>query len=111
MEPLSRRSGARSCCWYHGGDWHRVNAMALQVLQRARVQSVDPEDMEEFATAHAAEAGATRWDTEAVTALFSIGDAIQPSSGTGYINGQHRTQAMLEEGVRHTVVLHHVDET
>ncbi|GAA4031002.1 hypothetical protein [Streptomyces plumbiresistens] len=23
--------GARTCCWYHGGDWHTVNAMALQV--------------------------------------------------------------------------------
>ncbi|ALO91340.1 Transposase [Streptomyces hygroscopicus subsp. limoneus] len=30
---------------------------------------------------------------------------------TGYINGQHRAQAMLEAGVRRTVVLHHVDET
>ncbi|MFD7705424.1 hypothetical protein [Streptomyces caelestis] len=108
---LPRRGGARTCCWYHGGDWHTVNAMALQVLQRAQAQSVDPDGMEEFATAHAAEAGATRWETEALATLFSIGDAIQPSSGTGYINGQHRVQAMLEAGVRRTVVLHHVDET
>ncbi|MFI0169502.1 hypothetical protein [Streptomyces sp. NPDC017095] len=108
---VPRRGGARTCCWYHGGDWHRVTAMALQVLQSSRAQSVSPGGMEEFATAHAAEAGATRWETEALATLFSIADAIQPSSGTGYINGQHRSQAMLEAGVRRTVVLRHVDET
>ncbi|MFE1476485.1 hypothetical protein ACFW6N_21865 [Streptomyces cyaneofuscatus] len=103
--------GARSCCWYHGGDWHTVNALALQVLDRARAQSVDPDDMEEFATAHATAAGATQWESEALATLFSIGDAIQPASEPGYINGQHRAQAMLEAGVRRTVVLHHVYET
>ncbi|SFT31424.1 hypothetical protein SAMN04487982_11960 [Streptomyces sp. ok210] len=107
---LPRRS-ARTCCWYHGGDWHTVNAMALQVLERARVQSVDPDDMEEFATAHAAAAGATQWQTEALATLFNTADAIQPASEVGYINGQHRSQAMLEAGVRRTVVLHHVYET
>ncbi|MFJ4473133.1 hypothetical protein ACIP2X_37355 [Streptomyces sp. NPDC089424] len=107
---VPRRGGARTCCWYHGGDWHRVNAMALQVLHRARAQSVGPDDMEELATAHAAETGATRWENEALASLFSISDAIQPSSGTGYINGQHRAQAMMETGVRRTVVLRYVDE-
>lgn len=55
------RRGARTCCSYHGGDWHAVSAMALEVLERARVQSVDPDGMEKFATAHAAATGATRW--------------------------------------------------
>lgn len=80
---LPRRGGTRSCCWYHGGDWHRVNAMALQVLQQALAQSVDPDDMEEFAIAHAAAVGATRWETGVLATLLSIADAIQPSSGIG----------------------------
>ncbi|MGW2100164.1 hypothetical protein ACWCPX_21105 [Streptomyces olivaceoviridis] len=105
------RRGARSCCWYHGGDWHRVNTMAIEVLGRARAQGVDPAGMEEFATAHATTAGATGWETQALATLFNVANAIQPSRGTGYINGQHRAQAMLEAGVRRTVVLHHVDET
>ena len=104
------RHGARTCCWYHGGDWHTVNAMALEVLERARAQCVDPDEMEELATIHAAAAGATRWQTEALATLFNTVDAIQPASETGYINGQHRAQAMLEAGVRRTVVLHHVYE-
>ncbi|MER6563185.1 hypothetical protein ABT300_36735 [Streptomyces sp. NPDC001027] len=105
------RRGARTCCWYHGGDWHAVNAMALEVLEQARVQSVEPGDMTELAVAHAASAGATRWQTEALASLFSVSDAIQPASEAGYVNGQHRAQAMLEAGVRRTVVLHHVDRT
>jgi hypothetical protein len=108
---LPRRGGARSCCWYHGGDWRTVNAMALEVLERARAQHVDPDDMEEFGTTHAAAAGATRWETEALATLFNIADAIQLSSEIGYINGQHRTQAMLEAGARRAVVLRYVDET
>ncbi|MFF1407665.1 hypothetical protein [Streptomyces sp. NPDC058294] len=108
---LPRRRAARTCCWYHGGDWRAVNAMALEVLERARAQCMEPDDMEELAIAHAAAAGASRWQTEALVSLFNIANALQPASQTGYINGQHRAQAMLEAGVRRTVVLHHVDET
>ncbi|MFE2046779.1 hypothetical protein ACFXAZ_38870 [Streptomyces sp. NPDC059477] len=104
------RRGARTCCWYHGGDWHTVSAMALDVLKRARAQGVEADGMEEFALAHAAAADATGWETEALATLFSIADAIQPDSETGYINGQHRAQALLEAGVRRTVVLRHVYE-
>ncbi|MEV5177972.1 hypothetical protein AB0L10_44870 [Streptomyces flaveolus] len=107
---LPRRS-ARSCCWYHGGDWHAVNALALQVLGRARAQGVDGDDMMDFAIAHATAVGVGGWQTEALATLFSIGDAIQPDSEGGYINGQHRAQAMLEAGVRRTVVLRYVYES
>ncbi|MFE4328997.1 hypothetical protein ACFRQM_05930 [Streptomyces sp. NPDC056831] len=107
---LPRRT-ARTCCWYHGGDWHTVSAMALEVLQRARAQAVEPDDMREFAVAHAAAAGATAWETEALATLFDTGDAIQPDRDVRYINGQHRSQAMLEAGVRRTVVLRHVSAT
>lgn len=101
---LPRRT-ARTCCWYHGGDWHAVSAMALDALNRARAQEIAAEDMEEFAAAHAAAAGADRWQSEALATLFSVSDAIQPASESGYVNGQHRSQAMLEAGVRRTVVL------
>ncbi|MFJ3182342.1 hypothetical protein ACIPJN_28675 [Streptomyces sp. NPDC086796] len=104
------RRGARTCCWYHGGDWHTVSAMALDVLQRARAQGVEADDVEELAVAYAAAVGATGWETEALATLFNLADAIQPDSETGYINGQHRSQALLEAGVRRTVVLRHVYE-
>ncbi|MEV5787809.1 hypothetical protein ACGFWD_40905 [Streptomyces sp. NPDC048448] len=34
-----------------------------------------------------------------------MADAIQPAKGPGYVNGQHRSQAMLDAGVRRAVVL------
>ncbi|TLQ39187.1 hypothetical protein [Streptomyces marianii] len=98
----------RTCCWYHGGDWHKVNALALEALRRSREQAVDPDDMREFAVSHAAAAGATDWETEALATLFCLGDAIQPDREVRYINGQHRAQAMLDAGVRRTVVLRHI---
>ncbi|GLF98028.1 hypothetical protein [Streptomyces yaizuensis] len=104
------RRAAWSCCWYHGGGWRAVSVMALDVLRRARAQGVEAEDMQESAVAHAAAAGATGWETEALAGLFSVADAIQPDSEGGYINGQHRGQALLEAGVRRTVVLRHVYE-
>ncbi|MFD5066146.1 hypothetical protein, partial [Streptomyces sp. NPDC058394] len=104
------RHTVRTCCWYHGGDWHTVNAMALDVLRRSREQSVEPDDMREYAVAHAGVAGATEWETEALATLFDTGDAIQPDPAVRYINGQHRSQAMLDAGVRRTVVLRHVYE-
>ncbi|MGW5782037.1 hypothetical protein [Streptomyces sp. NPDC003863] len=103
------RRGARDCCWYHGGDWHTVNAMALEILERSREQSVDPYDLEQLAVDHAAAAGATEWQTEALATLFNVWDAIQPDREVRYINGQHRSQAMLDAGVRRTVVLHHIE--
>lgn len=103
------RRGARSCCWYHRGDWHTVSAMARDVLRRARARSVYPEEMEEFAVAHAVAAGATRWESEALATLFDTEDAIRPDREWGYANGQHRAQAMLEAGVRRTVVLRVVE--
>lgn len=103
------RRGALSCCWYHGGDWHAVSAMALDVLERGRAQSVAPEGMKEFAVAQAVAAGACGWEREALATLFDTADAIQPDSEGRYINGQHRSQALLEAGVRRTVVLRIVE--
>ncbi|MET8566035.1 hypothetical protein ABZV75_37800 [Streptomyces flaveolus] len=95
---LPCRSGARSCCWYDGGDWHRVNTMAIEALRRAPTQGVDPDGMEEFATAHATTVGATAWESGGMATLFNVANTIQLSRGTGYINGRHRAQAMPESG-------------
>ncbi|MFJ4895938.1 hypothetical protein ACIP5U_39045 [Streptomyces sp. NPDC088788] len=44
--------------------------------------------------------------------MYLLSDSIQPSGGCwfnkGVINGQHCVQAMLDAGVRRTVVLCHV---
>ncbi|WP_153815741.1 hypothetical protein [Streptomyces sp. SUK 48] len=110
LRQVMPRRSARSCCWYHGGDWHAVSALALAVLRCARAQGVDGDGMKDFATDRAVAAGVTEWQAEALATWFSVGDAIQPGSQGGYVNGQHRAQAMLETGVRRMVVLRYVYE-
>ncbi|MGW6796795.1 hypothetical protein [Streptomyces chartreusis] len=104
--------GERSCCWYHSGDWHRVNRMALDALSRAQQEGVTAEDMANYASEYAVAVGASQWEKEVLRTLYSIADAIQPSGdgyiSNGFINGQHRVQAMVDAGVRRTVVLRHL---
>ncbi|MFD9904038.1 hypothetical protein [Streptomyces sp. NPDC059063] len=109
MRQVLPRHAARECCWYHGGNWHTVCAMALSVLKQARAQHIAAPDMQQFAAAYAAGAGADPWQTQALATLFCMGDAIQPSDEVGYINGQHRAQALIEQGVHRTVVLRWTD--
>ncbi|MFD9114841.1 hypothetical protein [Streptomyces bottropensis] len=104
-----RQHGGRSCCWYHSGDWHRVNGMALAALSRAQHEGVKPEDMAQYVREFAAAAGASEWEQSVLWTLYCPSEAIQPSGdgylSTGFINGQHRVQAMRDAGVRRTVVL------
>jgi len=91
----------RSCCWYHGGDWHQVNRMAISALAEATRANVAAEDMVDFAQERATAAGADPWQRQALDSLFS--DPIEPAPD-GYVNGQHRAEGMLDAGVRRTVV-------
>ncbi|MFH9967832.1 hypothetical protein ACH4PR_41845 [Streptomyces mirabilis] len=99
----------RRCCWYHSGDWHRVNDMALTALSRARDEDVKAEGMTRYADAYAAAAGASKWERAALYSLYCPPVAIQPSGddyiSNSFINGQHRVQAMRDAGVGRTVVL------
>ncbi|MGW3311477.1 hypothetical protein ACWDG9_33395 [Streptomyces sp. NPDC001073] len=103
------RHDERSCCWYHSGDWHRVNRLALDALSRARPEGVKAEDMARYADRYAVAAGASAWERDALFTMYRSSDALQPSGSRylspDYINGQHRVQAMLDAGVRRTVVL------
>ena len=54
-------------------------------------------------------AGIAGWELDALDALVSYADGIQVDTdedGSGfYINGQHKTRAMLDQGVRRTIVI------
>lgn len=104
---LPRRSG-QGCCWYHGGDWHTVSRTAIRLVQRARAERVPAREIADYVEREAAaDAGLTLWEREALGTLVSHADAIQPfESARGYVNGQHRAQAMLDAGVRRTIVMY-----
>ncbi|MFD8597650.1 hypothetical protein ACFV1L_21870 [Kitasatospora sp. NPDC059646] len=98
------RRDARECCWYHGGDWHAVNEWAIGFLAEGEAAGVAAEDMADFVDERAVAAGASRWQREALESVFALSVAIVPNDDFGYVNGQHRARAMMDAGVRRTVV-------
>ncbi|MDP9850433.1 hypothetical protein [Streptosporangium lutulentum] len=104
---LSTRQG-RDCCWYHHGDWHRVCSTALQLAGRAQRAGVPVDDIAEQVLARTEVAQMTGWEQEALESLLCIGTAIQLHGRLGrreYTNGQHRSQALMQNGVRRTLVV------
>lgn len=104
---VPRRYG-QTCCWYHGGDWHEVSRIALHLLRQARAVEPDPDDLPFAALSLAQARGISGWPAEALESLLL--DPIQPDRETGYINGRHRIQAMLDAGVRRTLVARWVNQ-
>ena len=45
--------GARDYCWYHGGDWHRVSALAIQLAREAQRAGTAFEDVPGYARENA----------------------------------------------------------
>ncbi|WP_146765932.1 hypothetical protein [Micromonospora noduli] len=96
--------GARGCCWYHGGDWHTVSRVAIRLVREAQAAGVPHEDIPYQVGQQAATISLSDWEREALLSLLI--DTIRPYRPFegGYNNGQHRAQAMLDAGVRRTLV-------
>jgi|SRR5579884_1517290 len=103
LRQLAPRSTQADCCWYHGGDWHVVSQLAVQLLGEARRAAVEDRDIRDWAMDNPAALGLSDWQTEALASLLSPGIAIDVDR-RGYVNGNHRVRAMLDAGVRRTVV-------
>lgn len=105
---IPRRRG-RTCCWMHQGNWHRVSRTAIALVRQAQRAGVAGEDIYEHVRAQARGARMGGWELDALDALVSYGDGIQPDTyedgSRFYINGQHKTRAMLDQGVRRTIVI------
>jgi hypothetical protein len=102
-----RQPGA--CCWMHGGDWGLVSKTAIAFVRQAQRADVAPGDIYGHVLDQARAAGVSGWDFDALEALVNSGDGIQidryEDGRRFYINGQHKTRAMLDQGVRRTVVI------
>ena len=89
-------------CWYHEGDWRAVSRLALRLLGEARRAGVVDRDFEDWALRHPALHDLTAWQADAFETLLS--DSIDVTRN-GYSNGNHRIRAMLDTGVRRTLVV------
>jgi len=102
LVPWPASSAIRSCCWYHGGDWHVVSRLAVDLLEQARRRGVTEDDLVHDVLGHAASLGLETWQSEALESLFRDPMMVDDL----WVNGQHRGQAMLDAGVRQTVMSH-----
>ena len=93
-----------SCCWYHGGDWRLVCALAVELVAEGKRDGVPAAQLAQLADARARELGLTRWQHQALLSLVSVPVAVS-ATAAGYTNGQHRVQAMRDAGVTSTVTL------
>jgi hypothetical protein len=99
----------RPCCWMHQGSWQDVSAAAIRLVRAAQRQGIAADDdIREYVLARARATGMTGWELDALATLVDVDDGIQIDDSDGdrfYINGQHKAQAMLEQGVRRTVTI------
>ena len=102
------RRAPRDCCYYHSVDWHQVSAAAIRVTRQARREGLAGRALGHRAAELAEDQDLPPQDKEALVALFTGSTTIRPtrllSRRPGYGNGRHRITAMLDSGVRRTVV-------
>ena len=109
MRQLVPRRTARPCCWMHQGDWHQVSRTAITLVRQAQRDGIAGEDIYEHVIAQAGAAGITGWQLDALDCLMDSHDAIQLDTDADgkrfFVNGQHKTRAMLGQGVRRTIIV------
>lgn len=107
---LFPRRRVMDCCEYHSVDWHRVSRSVVRIARQASRTGLRGDDLADKAydLVDAAQR-LTPAERAAAATLISPAEGIQllrPKSWrTSYVNGQHRSQAMLDAGVRRTVIV------
>lgn len=104
LRQLVPRRRPRGCCWYHGGDWHAVCRAAIRLVAQAQREHLSGDQLCIRVMHRAESEGMDRWALEALESLLEYGTWIDVNE-QGYVNGQHRAQALLDAGVRRTVVV------
>lgn len=98
----------RDCCWYHRSKWSAAFDVLREVLENAEaLGNLGPVmhgvALEQIRVNRRPDA----WTRGGARSLLE--DPICLESGhLGYVNGQHRAQAMIDQGTRTTLVTWHV---
>ncbi|MEV0149996.1 MULTISPECIES: hypothetical protein [unclassified Nonomuraea] len=89
LRQLTPRRQARRCCWYHGGDWHRVCAAAIRLVRQAERAGVAGHGGNDSVHDAARGEGLGGWELDALDALINPVDGIEAPSRfrtVGYIS-------------------------
>jgi hypothetical protein len=109
LRQLAPRHAGRDCCWPHQGDWHQVSRTAIALVRQAKRDGIADQDIYEHVLAQARADGVTGWQLDALEHLVNCYEGILLDTGDDgrrdFINGQHKTRAMLDQGVRRTVIV------
>ncbi|MET7901047.1 hypothetical protein ABZS86_06050 [Streptomyces sp. NPDC005355] len=98
------------CCWYHQQDWTRLSDTAIALVEDAHRDGLTGHDIAPRALDKAKAAGLSASDIYALHTLFS--PALGICATSSFTNGQHRVQAMRDQGVSSTVTVSwHTPET
>jgi hypothetical protein len=89
------------CCWYHGGDWIAVCEMAVRLVRRAHGQGLQGPALVRYVKEQPELRELNSWQAKAFDSLFTYGISVEDGI---WINGQHRAQAMMDTGVRRTIL-------
>ncbi|MFF0205916.1 hypothetical protein [Streptomyces sp. NPDC005017] len=92
-----------TCCWYHQQDWTRVSEAAVALLEDAHRDGVTGDGIAPYALDKAQAAGLSDADIDALRTLFA--PALGICATWAFTNGQHRVQAMRDQGVSRTVTI------
>jgi hypothetical protein len=99
------------CCWYHGATGHRSPVGRYGWCARRR-RATSP--MTRSPCSWWAEAdGVSPWELAALDSLVdpTVGIFVERDGTRSiYVNGQHRAQAMLDAGVRRTLVVRYWED-
>jgi hypothetical protein len=104
------RRAPRDCCRYHRVDWHSVSAAAIRVTRQARREGLAGRALADRAAELAEAQDLPPREKEALAEMFTGDKTIRPPRHFQrhchyrWGNGRHRITAMLESGVRRTVV-------
>ena len=99
----------RDCYYYHRVNWRQVSAVAIRVTRQARREGLVGEAFGDRVAVLAAAQGLPAREEEALADLLADHSVLQPGPRfrlrAGYTNGRHRTTAMLDVGVRRTIIV------
>jgi hypothetical protein len=105
---LVPRRHTRTCCYYHGVDWIQVSATAIRIARQIQAEGRVGDARTSSAYDLAAAADLPQPEREALAELLAGPTAIRVGRDDQgrryYLNGRHRAAAMIDAGVRRSVI-------
>ena len=105
LRQLAPRPEVFGCCDYHDMDWADASETAIRLLGAAHAEGLSGEAAGDRVVELARAEGVTGNELDAVECLVTPVDPIMLDDDGDINEGRHRIQAMIDQGVRRTVLL------